>query len=67
MEHTEHARNEPHKAMCCLTTRDSVDGKTPAMRLGLAKRPLAYEDILWLGQRAPRPKRSRRKGMKAAA
>ena len=43
------------------------DGRTPAMRLGLAKRPLAYEDILWPGQRVPRPKRSRRKGMKAAA
>ncbi len=43
------------------------DGKTPAMRLGLAKRPLAYEDILWPGQRVPRPKRSRRKGMRMAA
>ena len=36
------------------------DGRTPAMRLGLAKRPLAYEDILWPGQRVPRPKRSRK-------
>ena len=43
------------------------DGKTPAMRLGLAKKPLAYADILWPGQRVPRPKRSRRKGMKEAA
>ena len=43
------------------------DGKTPAMRLGLAKRPLAYEDILWPGQRVPRPKRIRRKGMRMAA
>ena len=43
------------------------DGKTPAMRLGLANRPLEYEDLLWPGQRVPRPKRSRRKGMKAAA
>ena len=43
------------------------DGKTPAMRLGFARKPLAYEDILWPGQRVPRPKRSRRKGMKEAA
>ena len=42
-------------------------GKRSAMRLGLAKRRLAYEDILWLGQRVPRPKRSRRKGMGMAA
>ena len=38
------------------------DGKTPAMRLGLAKQPLTYEDILWPGERAPRPRRTRRKG-----
>ena len=43
------------------------DGRTPAMRLGITKKPLDYEDILWAGQRVPRPKRSRRKGMKAAA
>ena len=43
------------------------DGKTPAMRLGFARKPLGYEDILWAGQRVPRAKRSRRKGMKAAA
>ena len=43
------------------------DGKTPAMRLGLPKRALAYEDILWPGQWVPRPKRSRRKGMRMAA
>ena len=39
-----------------------TDGKTPAMRLGLAKQPLTYEDILWPGERAPRPRRVRRKG-----
>ena len=39
------------------------DGMTPAMRLGFAKKPLALEDILWPGQRIPRPKRSRRKGV----
>ena len=39
-----------------------VDGATPAMRLGFADRPLAYADILWPGERIPRPKRSRRKG-----
>ena len=43
------------------------DGRTLAMRLGITKKPLDYEDILWPGQQVPRPKRSRRKGMKAAA
>ena len=38
------------------------DGKTPAMRLGFAKQPLAYADVLWTGKRIPKPKRSRRKG-----
>ena len=39
-----------------------LDGKTPAMRLGLAKQPLTYEDILWPGETAPRPRCVRRKG-----
>ena len=43
------------------------DGRTPAMRLGITKKPLGYEDVLWPGERVPRPKRSRRKGMRAAA
>lgn len=43
------------------------DGRTPAMRLGITKQPLDYEDILWPGQRVPLPKRRRRNGMKAAA
>ncbi len=43
------------------------DGQTPAMRLGIMKKPLQYEDILWPGQRVPRPKRRRRKGMPLAA
>ena len=43
------------------------DGRTPAMRLGITKKPLGYEDILWPGQRVPRPKRSQRKGMRAVA
>ena len=43
------------------------DGKTPAMRLGYARQPLRFEDILWPGQRIPRPKRSRRKGRAIAA
>ena len=43
------------------------DGKTPAMRLGFANRPMTFEDILWPGQRIPRPKRSRRKGLAIAA
>ena len=38
------------------------DRKTPAMRLGFAREPLKYEDILWPGERVPRPKRVRRKG-----
>ena len=38
------------------------DGRTPAMRLGFTRKPLTYADILWPGQRIPRPKRSRRKG-----
>ena len=38
------------------------DGATPAMRLGFADRPLEYADILWPGERIPRPKRRRRKG-----
>ena len=36
-----------------------TDGKTPAMRLGLAKKPLRYEDILWPETKRP-PKRVRR-------
>lgn len=43
------------------------DKCTPAMRLGFIKKPLRYEDILWPGQRVPRPKRKRRKGLRAAA
>ena len=39
-----------------------LDGKTPAMRLGLAKQPLTYEDVLRPGERAPRPRHVRRKG-----
>lgn len=35
------------------------DRRTPAMRLGLAEKPLRYEDILWPGTRRP-PERARR-------
>ena len=38
------------------------DGRTPAMRLGIERAPLTFEDLLWPGQRIPRPRRSRRKG-----
>lgn len=38
------------------------DRATPAMRLGFANRPLDFEDIVWPGQRVPRPKRIRRRG-----
>ena len=44
-----------------------LDGRTPAMRLGLAKQPLTYEDILWPGERAPRPRRVRLKGRRLSA
>ena len=43
------------------------DGRTPAMRLGFAKQPLDLEDIVWPGQRVPRPKQARRQGRKAIA
>ena len=43
------------------------DNKTPAMRLGFAKQPLDFEDIVWPGQRVPRPKQARRRGKKAVA
>ena len=42
------------------------DGRTPAMRLGIAQEPLGYEDILWPGVRVPGPKRERRKGRTVA-
>ena len=29
------------------------DGQTPAMRLGLAEKPLSYDDVLWPGQIPP--------------
>ena len=38
------------------------DGATLAMRLGFARQPLDFEDIVWPGQRVPRPKRVRRRG-----
>ena len=43
-------------------TSVGTDGRTPAMRLELAKQPLLYEDILWPGEAAPRPRHVRRKG-----
>ena len=43
------------------------DGRTPAMRLGLERKPLTFEDLLWPGQPIPRPRRSRRKGRMAPA
>ena len=41
------------------------DGRTPAMRLGFERAPLTFEDLLWPGQRIPRPRRSRREGRMA--
>ncbi len=39
------------------------DKKTPAMRLGLTKQPLAFDDVLWPGQRIPTAPRKRIKGL----
>ena len=41
--------------------------RTPAMRLGFAMQPLEFEDLVWLGERVPRPKRAQRRGKKAIA
>ena len=38
------------------------DGRTQAMRLGIKRAWLMFEDLLRLGQRIRRPRRSRRKG-----
>ena len=35
--------------------RALIDGRTPAMQLGIASEPLAFEDIHWPGQPVPRP------------
>ena len=43
------------------------DRRTPAMRLGFAKQPLEWADILWPGQGVPQLKRSRRRGKKLFA
>ena len=43
------------------------DKRMPAMRLGFAKEPLEFEDLVWPGERVPRPKRARRRGKKAIA
>ena len=43
------------------------DGQTPAMRLGFAREPLDFEDIIWPGQQVSRPKRVERRGKKAIA
>lgn len=40
------------------------DKKTPAMRLGLAQKPLEFDDVLWPGQKIPRAPRRRRKGVR---
>lgn len=40
------------------------DKKTPAMRLGLTKKPLDFDDVLWPGQTIPIAPRKRRKGMR---
>ena len=42
------------------------DGWPPAMRMGFAREPLRYEDILWPGERVPRPKAERRRGRRLA-
>ena len=42
-----------------------ADSRTPAMRLDFERKPLTFEDLLWPGQRIPRPRRSRRKSRMA--
>ena len=37
------------------------------MGLGFADEPLAFEDLVWPGERVPRPKRARRRGKRAIA
>ena len=37
------------------------DRKTPAMRLGLANKPLTYRDILWPKDKAAQPRQARRR------
>ena len=41
------------------------DDRTPAMRLGLERKPLTFEDLLGPGQCIPKLRRSRRKGRMA--
>ena len=43
------------------------DDRTPAMRLGFAKSPLSFEDLIWPGERVPRPKRAQRRGKRRIA
>ena len=43
------------------------DGRTPAVRLGFAKEPLTFEDLIWSGEPVPRHKPARRRGRKAIA
>ena len=43
------------------------DKRTPVIRLGFAKEPLSFEDLVWPGERVPRLKRARRRGRKAIA
>ena len=42
------------------------DGATPAMRIGFAKAPLDFADLLWPGQRVPRHRQRLRKGKRLA-
>ena len=42
--------------------RQEKDKRTRATRLGFAKVPLSFEDLIWPGERVPRPKRARRRG-----
>ena len=41
--------------------------RAPVMRVGFAEEPLSFEDLIWPGERVPRPKRARRRGRKAIA
>ena len=52
--------------MLAASSRWGGDGKTPAMRLGLAERPMSYREMLWPEGEVRKPRRARRKGRAVA-
>ena len=43
------------------------DGKTPAMRIGFADRPLHYKELIWPNKKIPRRRQTRTQDKRAAA